>query len=77
MFRGDKFLLKIYVDIIVLLVYNKLNGFSIFMKSLLKLKYFFLFKLIIVFILRIRIYLGYMFKGICKYYYLIFISNIF
>lgn len=63
MFRGDKFLLKIYVDIIVLLVYNKLNGFSIFMKSLLKLKYFFLFKLIIVFILRIRIYLyvGYMF----------------
>lgn len=42
MFRGDKFLLKIYVDIIVLLVYNKLNGFSIFMKSLLKLKYFFL-----------------------------------
>lgn len=61
MFRGDKFLLKIYVDIIVLLVYNKLNGFSIFMKSLLKFKYFFLFKLIIVFILRIRIYLGYMF----------------
>lgn len=61
MFRGDKFLLKIYVDIIVLLVYNKLNGFSIFMKSLLKLKYFFLFKFIIVFILRIRIYLGYMF----------------
>lgn len=61
MFRGDKFLLKIYVDIIVLLVYNKLNGFSIFMKSLLKLKYFFLFKLIIIFILRIRIYLGYMF----------------
>lgn len=61
MFRGDKFLLKIYVDIIVLLVYNKLNGFSIFMKSLLKLKYFFLLKLIIVFILRIRIYLGYMF----------------
>lgn len=61
MFGGDKFLLKIYVDIIVLLVYNKLNGFSIFMKSLLKLKYFFLFKLIIVFILRIRIYLGYMF----------------
>lgn len=61
MFRGDKFLLKIYVDIIVLLVYNKLNGFSIFMKSLLKLKYFFLFKLIIVFILRIRVYLGYMF----------------
>lgn len=61
MFRGDKFLLKIYVDIIVLLVYNKLNGFSIFMKSLLKLKYFFLFKLIIIFILRIRIYLGYIF----------------
>lgn len=61
MFRGDKFLLKIYVDIIVLLVYNKLNGFSIFMKSLLKLKCFFLFKLIIVFILRKRIYLDYMF----------------
>lgn len=60
---GDKLLSKIHVDTTVLLAYNKLNGPSTFMKSLLKLKYFFLFKLIIVPILRIRTYLGHMPQG--------------